>query len=71
MTNVWCVRAEFGIYAKQFVEGGYVAIGWMSNSNLSRIKSRDEIYPHYKAEHPDDTSNIVIGQQVGQIGRVR
>jgi len=69
MTNVWCVRAEFGTYAKQFVDGGYVAIGWMPNSDLSSIKARDELYPLYKAEHPDDTSNIVIGQQVGQIAR--
>ena len=69
MTNVWCVRAEFGTYAKQFVDGGYVAIGWMSNSDLSNITSRDELYPLYKTEHPDDTSNIVIGQQVGQIAR--
>jgi len=69
MTNVWCVRAEFGSYTTQFVEGGYVAIGWMPNSDLSRIKTRDELYPLYKAEHPDDTSNIVIGQQVGQIAR--
>jgi restriction system protein len=69
MTNVWCVRAEFGTYTKQFVEGGYVAIGWMANSDLSRIRTRDELYPFYKAEHPNDTSNIVIGQQVGQIAR--
>lgn len=69
MTSVWCVRAEFGTYAKQFVEGGYVAIGWMPNSDLSGIKARDDLYPLYKTEHPDDTSNIVIGQQVGQIAR--
>ena len=69
MTNVWCVRAEFGTYAKQFVDCGYVAIGWMPNSDLSSIKARDELYPLYKSEHPDDTSNIVIGQQVGQIAR--
>jgi len=69
MTNVWCVRAEFGTYAKQFVEGGYVAIGWMANSDLSGIRARDELYPLYKTEHPDDTSKIVIGQQVGQIAR--
>lgn len=69
MTNVWCVRADFGTYAKQFVENGYVAIGWISNGDLSRIKARDELYPLYKAEHPGDTSNIVIGQQVGQIAR--
>jgi restriction system protein len=69
MINVWCVRAEFGTYTKYFVEGGYVAIGWMPNSDLSRINTRDELYPLYRQEHPDDTSNIVIGQQVGQIAR--
>jgi restriction system protein len=69
MTNVWCVRADFGTYTKHFVEGGYVAIGWLPNTDLSSVQSRDELYPIYKAEHPDDTSNIVIGQQVGQIAR--
>jgi restriction system protein len=69
MINVWCVRAEFGTYATHFLEGGYVAIGWMPDTDLSPIKSREELYPLYKAEHPADTSNIVIGQQVGQIAR--
>jgi len=69
MNNVWCVRAEFGTYAKHFVDGGYVAIGWMPEFDLTDIKSRDTLYPLYKKAHPDDTSNIVIGQQVGQIAR--
>jgi len=63
------VRAEFGTYTRQFVDGGYVAIGWIDGTDLSHIKSRDELYPLYKAEHPQDTSNVVIGQQVGQIAR--
>lgn len=69
MSNVFCVRAEFGTYTQQFVNGGYVAIGWMADTDLSAIATRDELYPLYKAAHPDDTSNIVIGQQVGQIAR--
>lgn len=69
MTDVWCVRADFGTYAKQFLEGGYVAIGWIPDSDLSEIQSRDELYPLYKHVYPLDTSNIVIGQQVGQIAR--
>jgi len=69
MTNLFCVRAEFGTYTKHFVDGSFVAIGWMPNTDLSAAKSRDELYPLYKGEHPDDTSNIVIGQQVGQIAR--
>jgi len=69
MAKLFCVRAEFGTYTQQFVDGGYVAIGWMDATDLSAIKSRDELYPLYKAEHPKDTSNVVIGQQVGQIAR--
>jgi predicted Mrr-cat superfamily restriction endonuclease len=67
--NVWCVRADFGTYTKHFVEGGYVGIGWMPNVDLSKIKSRDELYSIYKQAYPQETSNIVIGQQVGQITR--
>lgn len=69
MTSIYCVRAEFGTYTKQFLAGGYAAIGWIEDHDLSGIKSREEIYPLYKEAHPDDTSNLVIGQQVGQIAR--
>jgi restriction system protein len=69
MTNLWCVRADFGTYTQHFVKGGYVAIGWMPTTDLSQITTRDELYPIYKAAHPEDASNIVIGQQVGQIAR--
>jgi restriction system protein len=69
MPELYCVRAEFGTYTEQFVNGGYVSIGWLPNNNLSGIKSKEELYPLYKAEYPHDTSNIVIGQQVGQIAR--
>lgn len=69
MTRIWCVRAEVGRYADQFVNGGYVAIGWIEQVNLSSIQTREELYPIYKQAHPLDTSNVVIGQQVGQIAR--
>jgi restriction system protein len=41
----------------------------MPTTDLSQITTREELYPIYRAEHPEDTSNIVIGQQVGQIAR--
>lgn len=69
MTNAWCVRGEFGRFAKAFVDGSYVAVGWLQDQDLSIYSSREELVPLYKTAHPDDTSNIVIGQQVGQIGR--
>jgi len=69
--DLWCVRAEFGRYTRHFVEGGYIGIGWLSQTDLSDVTARDELYPLYRAGHPDDTSNIVVGQQVGQIARFR
>lgn len=69
MPDIYCVRADFGTYAKQFVTGGYAAIGWFGKNDLSEVHSKSELYPLYKKAHPNDTSNLVIGQQVGQIAR--
>ncbi|MEE4197530.1 MAG: restriction endonuclease [Bacteroidales bacterium] len=69
MNNLYCVRAEFGKFTQHFLDGGYVAIGWLSDNDLSDIKSKEELYPLYKEAHPNDKSNLVIGQQVGQIAR--
>lgn len=69
MPDIYCVRAEYGTYTNHFVKGGYIAIGWTEAASLSSVKSREELYPIYKKAYPDDTSNIVIGQQVGQIAR--
>jgi predicted Mrr-cat superfamily restriction endonuclease len=69
VTNIYCVRGEFGTYTQHFLKGGYAAIGWLPNNDLSKTRSRDELYPLYKLAYPEDTSNVVIGQQVGQIAR--
>ena len=69
MPNILCVRADFGKYTEQFISGGYVALGWLFDDDLSGITSREELYPLYKKAYPQDTSNLVIGQQVGQIAR--
>jgi restriction system protein len=69
VTNLWCVRAEFGTYTNNFVNGGYVGLGWNAIGKLAAVESREELYPLYKAAFPKDTSNIVIGQQVGQLAR--
>ncbi len=69
MTNVWCVRAEFGRFARAFVDGAFVAIGWLEKQDLSGCATRDDLQTLYRAAYPQDTSNIVVGQQVGQIAR--
>ena len=67
--EIFCVRAEFGTYTDHFLKGGYVAIGWLPDIDLSNTSGREDIYPLYKNAYPQDTSNVVIGQQVGQISR--
>lgn len=69
MADVWCVRADFGTYTDQFLKGGFMGVGWMPDLDLSGVQSKDDLYPLYQQTYPDDTSNIVIGQQVGQIAR--
>lgn len=69
MANVFCVRADFGKYTNHFLTGEFAGIGWFPATDLSHVKTKDEIYSLYKEAHPKDTSNLVIGQQVGQIAR--
>lgn len=69
MKNVWCVRADYGTYTKHFVNGGYVAVGYGLTSSLAEVTTREELTSLYKQAHPDETSNLVVGQQVGQVAR--
>jgi len=69
LQGLFCVRANYGQYTTQFLEGGYAAIGWIPKRCLSDITSRDQLYPIYKEADTEESSNIVIGQQVGQIAR--
>ena len=38
MTNVFCVRAEYGQYTSAFVNNGYIAIGWLDQTDLGNLK---------------------------------
>lgn len=70
MTNVWCVRANDGCYAKQFVEGGYIALGFEeANVDLSAMKNRTELKVLYRDKNPEQTNERSIRAQVGQMVR--
>jgi len=70
MTNVWCVRANGGQFTEHFLHGGYAGIGWSEIcTDLSGIRTRDELYPVVRKAYPDQQSPIVIGNYVGQIAR--
>lgn len=47
--DVWCVRAEAGRYTPAFVDGGFAAIGWLPERDLSSARDRDALRAHYAA----------------------
>ena len=56
MPNVWCVRAgEQARYTEDFLQGGYIAIGWQLD-DLSGVQSRDEIERLHRITYPDETN---------------
>jgi predicted Mrr-cat superfamily restriction endonuclease len=67
---VYCVRADFGKYAQNFLDSGYVAIGWLHDENLEKISPDDDDVLHrlYK-EYLPDASKMSRAQNVGQISR--
>jgi len=69
MSNVWCIRAEYGKYADHFVKGGFIAVGYDIEETLLGTTNKDELAAVYRKFHPTETSNFVVGQQVGQISR--
>jgi predicted Mrr-cat superfamily restriction endonuclease len=70
MINVWCVRANGGLFTEHFLKGGYAGIGWDEITQpLSHIHNRDDLYPIVQAAYPNLKSSIVVGNYVGQIGR--
>ncbi len=37
MSNVWCIRAEYGTYANHFVKGGFIGIGYEIEESLAGV----------------------------------
>lgn len=67
--GAYCVRAEGGTYAQAFKDGGYAAIGWMSE-DLSSITQVDmkALGDRYDAAYPKD-GKLRRAQNLGQISR--
>jgi len=68
MTNVYCVRAQYGKYAANFVRGGYVAMPWDVEKDLSGVRNIEDLRSHYYEERPK-TKGMVAEQYIGQIAR--
>ena len=66
MANVWAVCAYYGEHARTFVDGGYAAVGWITNANLSGVSTREEIWRLYAESRPHESPNQV-GANAGQV----
>lgn len=70
MSNVWCVRAGGGMYADNFLKGGFVGIGWREISeDLGPIKTREQLYSVVRRYFPDIQSAILLSNYVNEIHR--
>ncbi|MCP9930581.1 restriction endonuclease [Cyanobium sp. AMD-g] len=70
MTNVWCVREGGGMYADNFLRGGFVAIGWREISeDLGPVKTRDQLYAVVRRYFPDIQSAIQLSNYVNEVHR--
>lgn len=66
MPHVWVIRSEHGKYAGHFVDGAYVAAGWLRGNDLSDVKSKEELTAMYRQVHRDHSSRRV-GANVSQL----
>ena len=67
MPNVWMNRADGGKHTQAFVEGDYIAIGWLDyEQELGDIRNSDVIGELLRLEDPN-SGNQVIGNYTSSI----
>ena len=68
--SAYCVRADGGRYAEALRDGGYVAIGWMPDEDLSGIARDDTavLGSAYDSVHPGQ-GRLGRGHSIGQISQ--
>jgi restriction system protein len=70
MTNVWCIRAGGGMYAENFLKGGFVGIGWREiTEDLGRVQNREQLFSIVRRYFPDIQSAILLSNYVNEIHR--
>ncbi|KEF40748.1 MAG: hypothetical protein ER33_15375 [Cyanobium sp. CACIAM 14] len=70
MTSVWCVRSGGGMYADNFLRGGFVGIGWREiGEDLGPLKDREELFSVVRRYFPEIQSAILLSNYVNEIHR--
>ena len=68
MPRIWMVSAEFGRYTDHFVNGGYAAVGWLPEVDLTSVNSKEEVFRRFREAHTEQTPNQ-SGANAGQLAR--
>jgi restriction system protein len=70
MTSVWCVRSGGGMFAENFLNGGFVGIGWREISeDLGPLKTREQLFGVVRRYFPDIQSGVLLSNYVNEIHR--
>jgi restriction system protein len=69
---MWMIRNGGGEYAEEFIDKGYVGIGWAATGSLSGLKTRDQFIDKVKATWPafKHMKAVVSGSQLHKIAVV-
>ena len=67
--NIWAVRTEFGKHPDNFRNGEYVALDFDISELYLVGEPRESFVEAFNKYNPSVTSNVVVGQQIGQITR--
>ncbi len=70
MSDVWCVRAGGGMYANNFLNGGFVGIGWREiDEDLGPVRTREQLFAVVRRHYPDLGSGTLLSNYVKEIHR--
>ncbi len=68
--RVWLIRAWHGRWTNDFVENGYVGIGFnLDIVDMTQANSRDDVRRFFMLANPDITNDNSISQQSSHVSR--
>ena len=64
--RLFCVRAGNGKYTDAFINGGYIALGWLQDEDLSKVNSREDVRRRMESAYPNEPPGA-ISNRTGQV----
>ena len=64
--RLFCVRSGNGKYTDEFIDGGYIALGWLQDEDLSGVNSREDVRKRMELAYPNEPPGA-IANRTGQV----